>query len=169
MVHGGTKKGGSVNIMTLERCLLIILLIVWICLSALELPWFHGLIICMVHSKLFSTSVITWDIKAESWSMDNLVGGPVNRNTLCIKASAIVCVFLVLQRYCVHKICLFTCCNKKMFIIQETFWHGFQISCQVFTRDIVYWNWALVWVLCSTFRLWSLTNCAYFYMLQNPG
>ena len=32
----------------------------------------------MVHSRLVSNSLITCDVNAESWSMDNLVGGRLN-------------------------------------------------------------------------------------------
>ena len=34
-------------------------------------------------------------MSAESWSIDNFVGGPVKKNTRCNNASAIVCVFLL--------------------------------------------------------------------------
>ena len=58
------------------RCLVIMFPIVWICHSALELPWFHGLIICIEQFIDCNRVLITCPVKALSLSTDKNCGGP---------------------------------------------------------------------------------------------
>ena len=102
---------------------------VCICRSALELPWFHGLIICIVQFIDVSKVVTTCPVRALSLSTDKYCGGPVIVKILCIRASDIALAVRSLVGIANTKFVLLARCQNYELETIETFWHVFNINC----------------------------------------